>query len=361
MKIMEIISGAGVNGAIRHAAALAGELARRGHSVTVVCRRDAWVRGEVASAPVDVIESDLRRWPPQELWRIRAAVRSRQVEVIHTHQTGAHLFGVCLRGITRVPCLATAHARTRHWHWLLHDRIIAVSEAARVFLTARNFVPAHRIEVVPNFVDQVAFTETGSETRARLRALFGVGDTCQLIGFVGTLLPEKGWLELVRVLADVSMAAPTVRLLIVGYGTPEYRSLLACEAVRLGVAKRLIWTGERLDVPEVLSALDLFVSPSREETFGLSILEAMAAGLPVVATAVGGVPELVRDGTTGILVPLDDHDAMTRAIVALLGNAAQRKALGDTGRRRARSHFSPEVQLPRIEAALARTASSRRH
>lgn len=360
MRIIEIISGTGVDGASQHGLLLSRELARRGHAVTVVCRPDAWIRRELASVPVEVVESDLHRWPVDELWRIAGVARRKRIEVLHTHMSGAHIFGVLLRWLSGVPCVATAHAESRRWHWVLNDRVIAVSEATRRFLRTNTFVSRSRIEVIPNFVCPFRFATVPPETRAALRASFGIQPSTPLIGFVGRLFQGKGWHDLVRVFSRVLMAEPRTRLLVVGDGAANYRSALESEATRLGVAPQVIWAGPRFDIPEVLAALDVFVSPSPQEAFGLSVLEAMAAGLPVVAVAVGGLPELVCNGETGLLVPLGDDDAMLRAIVTLIRDENRRRRLGETGQRHAREYFSPEIQVPRIEAAFARTIRSRR-
>ena len=356
---MEIISGAGVNGAIQHGLQLTRELARRGHAVAVLCAPEGWLRRELASEPVEVVECDFHRWPLDEVRRIAVMARAKQLQVYHTHMTGAHTFGALLRWVSGIPCVATAHAFRRHWHWLLHRRIIAVSQATRTFLITRNFVPPSRIEVIPNFVDHRRFAGVGHDSRAHLRQALGIDETCPLIGFVGTVLPEKGWPDFVSVLAKVSAAEPAARLLVVGSVTPAYRGALEAQARELGVAQKIVWAGERADIPKVLSAVDIFVSLSRQETFGLSILEAMAAGIPVVATAVGGVPEVVRDGETGLLVPPEDRDAMAGAIVALLGDDHRRRQLGQSGQRDARERFAAELHVPRIEATLARAASRR--
>jgi len=105
MRILEIISGAFVNGSTQHGLLLTRELARRGHTVTVVCRPQSWIRGELTAEPVEVVESDLHRWPVDELWRIARIVRHKQIEVLHTHSSGAHTFGVLLRWLSGVPCV----------------------------------------------------------------------------------------------------------------------------------------------------------------------------------------------------------------------------------------------------------------
>src|SRR5208282_1359804 len=256
----------------------------------------------------------------------------------------------------------TAHAHNRHWHWMFNDRVIAVSEATRRFHTKYNWVSKHRIEVIHNFVDYSRFAAVTPESRVRMRASLKVDGPWPLIGFVGSVFVEKGWLDLVRVLSKVSVAVPTTRLLIVGDGPAEYRSTLESEAVRLGVSSQIIWSGRRFDIPELLSAIDLFVSASHQEAFQLSSLEAMAAGVAVVAAAVGGLPELVCDGETGVLVTPGDPDTMANVIVTLLLDENQRNRLGEAGRRRVRERFSPESQMPRVESAFARAiARSKRH
>ena len=350
---MEIVSGDGVNGAIVHCLLLTRELARRGHSVTVLCRPQSWIRSQLRSDPVEVVESDLHRGPLDELRRIAAIIRANQIELVHTHMTNAHVFGVLLHWMRAAPCVATAHAHNRQWHWRFNDRVIAVSEATRRFHTKCNRVSSHRIEVIHNFVDYSRFAAVTPETRARTRASLKVDGSWPLVGFIGSVFVEKGCLELVRVLAKVSLAVPNTRLLVVGDGPADYRSILESEAARLGVSSQIIWAGRRFDIPEVLSAIDLFVSASHDETFSLSSLEATAAGVAVVGAAVGGLPELVCEGETGVLVTPGDLDMMANAIVTLLFDENRRRRLGEAARRRARENFSPESQMPLVEKAFA--------
>jgi glycosyltransferase involved in cell wall biosynthesis len=355
MKLMEIVSGDGVNGAIVHCLLLTRELARRGHSVTVLCRPQSWIRRELRSDPVEVVESDLHIRPLDEVHRITAMVRAKRIELVHTHMTSAHIFGLHVRWMRGALSVATAHAHRRQWHWRLHDRIIAVSEATQRFHINHNMVSRNRIEVIHNFVDHRRFATVAPEARTQMRESFKIDGSWPVIGFVGSVFVEKGWLDLVRVFSKMSAAIPNARLLVVGDGPADYRSTLESEAARLGVSSRIIWAGRRFDIPEILSAMDLFVSPSHDEALPLTSLEAMAAGVAVVAAAVGGLPEVVCDGETGILVPPGDLDAMANAIAALLLDENRRKRLGEAGKRRAREHFSPDRQVPRLEQAFART------
>jgi glycosyltransferase involved in cell wall biosynthesis len=148
-------------------------------------------------------------------------------------------------------------------------------------------------------------------------------------------------------------------LLVVGGGSIAYRAAVEREAAHLGVDSMIIWSGQRTDVADIMSALDTFVQPSLEETFSLVTAEAMAAGLPVVATAVGGVPECVSAGETGVLVPPADAGALAGALIGLLRDAPLRRRLGEAARKRVQERFSPETQVPRIEAALSLAAQRR--
>jgi len=153
MRIMEIVSGAGVNRAVTHCLLLTRELARRGHGVTLVCRPGAWIARQVVVDPVDVIRSDLHRWPLDELRRIATLAQQRRIDVVHTHMSRAHSFGVLLRWASGLPCVATAQSRHVQLHWMFNDRVIAVSDTTRRFHRSYNLVRAHRIVTIPDFVD----------------------------------------------------------------------------------------------------------------------------------------------------------------------------------------------------------------
>jgi L-malate glycosyltransferase len=361
MNVMEIVSGAGINGAIVHCLLLTRELARRGHAVTLVCRPGAWIGTQLQGEPIEVIESDLHRWPPDELRRITAALRARRIEVVHTHMSRAHFFGVLLRWWSGVPCVATAHSRYFQLHWMFNDRVIAVSEATRRFHRLYNFVRPNRIEVIPNFVDHQRFANVGPEVRPAIRAALGIDDAVPLIGTVGQVTPEKGISHLVRAMAKVAEVIPEAQLLVVGDGPDTYLKQIKSAARQLGVASSIRWIGHRTDVPEVVAALDVFVLASLEENFSLATTEAMAAGLPVVATTVGGLSECVINGETGILVPPADSDALAAAIIALLRDPELRRRFGYAGRTRVQRLFCPDVLVPRIEASLASTAARSVH
>jgi len=356
MKIMEIVSGADVNGAVVHCLLLTRELAQRGHQVTLVCRPGAWIATQLRGAPIDIVESDLHRWPPDEVRRLAAVAHAQGIDVLHTHMSRAHFFGVLLRWLSGVPCVATAHSRHIQLHWMCNDRVIAVSEATGRFHRTCNLVRRTRLDVVHNFVDYGRFAAADEDTPTRMRVAFNIPAASPLIGSIGDVIPDKGLIHLVRALPKIRSALPATRLLVVGSSPTAYRAALEREADRLAVAAMIIWAGQRTDVADIMKALDVFVLPSLEENFPLVVAEAMAAGLPVVATAVGGVPECVSAGETGMLVPPADAPALADALIGLLCDAPLRHRFGQAAQQRVRQRFSPEVQVPRIEAALSLAA-----
>jgi glycosyltransferase involved in cell wall biosynthesis len=243
---------------------------------------------------------------------------------------------------------------------MFNDRVIAVSEATRRYQRLHNFVRGSRIETIHNFIDYPRLAAVPADARRRVRGSLAIAADTPLLGIIGNVILRKGLLYLVRALPAVLAAVPDARLLVVG-GEDQgvYASRVRAAAEQCGVAGAITWTGHRGDVDEVLAALDLYVLPSLEESLPLSVLEAMAAGLPVVASAVGGIPECVVAGDTGLLVPPGKSAPLAAAIVALLADPARRRCFGEAGRRRVAERFSAESQTPSIEAAFARVIRGR--
>jgi glycosyltransferase involved in cell wall biosynthesis len=193
--------------------------------------------------------------------------------------------------------------------------------------------PAEGIHVVPNGIDITRF-DLSSETRSRARGDLGVAAGDRLVLAVGRLSAEKGHAVLMRAFVELASDIADIRLIIAGDG--PVKAALAKEAGGLIGQGRIYLPGTRTDVPELLAAADMFVLPSLYEGFGLAALEAMAAGLPVIATNVGGVPELVRDGTDGILVAPGDVGELKESIAALLVDPERAAALAAAARIRSR-------------------------
>jgi glycosyltransferase involved in cell wall biosynthesis len=184
--------------------------------------------------------------------------------------------------------------------------------------------------------------------RADVRAELGVAPDAALIGAVGRLTADKGGQDvLIRAVGRVRETCPQVRLVMVGDGPlrPGLEQLTA----QLGLTGTVIFTGLRSDVPRLLGALDVFVLPSEREALPVAVLEAMAAGLPLVATRVGGIPEVVEDGATGFLVPPGDVAAMHCVLERLTGDPALAARLGAAGQAHVQAHFTVQQMVRQVE------------
>jgi glycosyltransferase involved in cell wall biosynthesis len=327
--------------------ALTRELVARQHQVTVVCRPDAWIAEQLAGEPVEIIRSDLHRWPTDELRRLSRIIRDRGIQLLHTHMTRAHTVGVLLRWATGRPCIASAHCRHLHPHWCLNDYVVANSEATRRFHCRWNLVAPRRIEVVPCLVDTDRFDRVPLAACAAFRRSLGVTWETPLFGIIGDVRRCKGHVYLVRALPEILARIPAARLLIVGNRVPGYAAQVQREAERLGVADRMLWQDYRDDIDVVTKSLDLCVSAALEEPLGLTVPEAMGAGRAVVATRVGGLPENVVDGQTGLLVPPADPHALGQAIIRLLADPPLRNRMGATAWHVVRRRYCTERALDR--------------
>jgi glycosyltransferase involved in cell wall biosynthesis len=216
---------------------------------------------------------------------------------------------------------------------------VAISTAIRDILLAFG-VPLERLRLVPSGVD---FARAPEGAGAAVRREFGVARGQPLVGNVGALVDHKGQRYLVEAAALVLRERPDARFAIVGEG--ELESDLKARAKALGLGDRLLFTGFRRDVPAILEALDLFVMSSHLEGLGTIVLDALAAGKPVVGTRAGGIPEIIEHESHGLLVPPRDAAALAAAILRVLADPALAARLASQGRARALEGFSADAMV----------------
>ena len=231
----------------------------------------------------------------------------------------------------------------------LADRVVAPSWAV-----ART-IPRRDVSVIPNGVDLERFQPDAQAVVVRDR--LGLAGPRPWIGTVGRLQPWKGHHRFLEVAAQLKARVPDARFLVVGgqvfTADPGYPADLQRQADRAGLAGAVHFAGHQADVGPWLAAMDVFVHCAEAEPFGRVVVEAMAAGRPVVAFADGGVPEIVADGETGRLVPAGDEAAMAAAVAALVADPDAARALGQAGRRRAEVRFGAPGHARAIEAVYA--------
>lgn len=303
--------------------------------------------------------------------RFATWLASGAVDLVHAHLAYATIWGGFAAGRAGIPCVATLHvlperppiwtregARQLLLASVLRRRaaaVVAVSEAVReAWIRTHRLDPA-RVVVVPNGIDVERFRPGGEEERRRVRERLGLPAGCPLVLTVCVLRPGKRVETLIDAAPEILAAVPEARFVVVGDG-PQ-RATLEARAAAAGLDGRLRLAGQREDVDLLLRGADVFVLPSEREALPTVLLEAMACGLPVVATATGGVPEVVREGREGCLVQVGDAPALGRAVVSLLPDAARRRALGAAGRRRVEWRYSTRVWVESLldvyERALA--------
>lgn len=274
--------------------------------------------------------------------RLAGLLARERYAMVHFHTARAHAMAAFLgashgakRVVTRrmdYPLRGGWYTRRLYNHEV--QAVVAISEGVRAALIASG-VDAARIVVVPSGVEADAFAVSPAQ-RAAARARYGLPDDAAVLVVVGALEARKGHAVLLAALARLR-AAP-VRVLCAGEGSQ--RDTLVAEATALGLGNVVRWLGRVDDVATVLAAADVAVMPSHHEGLGVAALEAMAAGVPVIASAVGGLPEAVVDGTTGMLVPPGDPGALATAITRVTGDDDLRRRLGAAGARRVREHFT---------------------
>ncbi|MBV9213967.1 MAG: glycosyltransferase [Actinobacteria bacterium] len=313
----------------------------------------------------------LGRQSTAEVWRWRPLVRvlrEEDVHVLHSHKFGSNVWAAAIAPAARVPVfLAHEHSWSyegrpvrrmldRHLIARSCDRLLAVSEADRRRMIAVEHIPPESIVVVPNGIDPLPPADG-----ARIRTELGLSPEDPVVGAVALLRREKGLELLVRAIAALVGDIPRLRVVVAGDG-PE-RAPLEALAAELGVAEHLRILGIRSDVPDVLAAIDVAVNCSVFEGTPLAILEYMDAALPIVATRVGGVPDILEDGRDGVLVESGDVSGFASSIANLLNDRERARSLGERARVRRREHYDLTATVRRIEGLyqdLVAAAGSRR-
>ncbi len=349
MKILQIISGFGVNGAIIQCLRLAVAQAQRGHEVTLVGRADSWIEQQLKGTGVRFKPSRLKRWPLHDLREMARWIDAEQIDIVHTHNTSAQIFGLMLKLLTKVPVVATAHHTKMHAYWALKDFVIANSDHTRQMELTWNRVRKQNVETVRALIDHAPIPPNSKELRQQWRAENGFSSTDKLIGIVGDVCPRKNHLLLLKALPEVLRKVPNAKVAVVGNRCPIYIKQVRSQVKRMGLKQEFRFVNFQDDIPAVMRAIDLLVACPTQEAFGLTPPEAMAAGKPVVATQVGGLMESVAHGVNGLLVPSNHAPALSRAIVQVLSDDQLAKQFGEAGQARFQEMFDNNRNVIRHE------------
>jgi glycosyltransferase involved in cell wall biosynthesis len=291
---------------------------------------------------------------PALILEARRVVREHGINVVQTHGYKSNVLGFFLHFFTRTPWIGFAHGYTDdNWKMRLYnrldrfvlrcaDRIVTVSDSMRALLITHG-VERDRIRLIYNAIDMP--DSQRQLDRTALKQAHGIASGRRVIGVIGRLNPEKGQRVFLNALRQVVATCPDVAALIVGEG--QDREALERYAYAHGLSGNVIFTGYLENVLDYYGILDLLVVPSLSEGLPNAVLEAMSFGVPVLATRVGGIPEIIGDGN-GVLVEPDDPQALADRIVELLSNEPLRMSIAATGRNSLYPRFDPDHRARQI-------------
>jgi len=367
-RILYLASTKSQGGIERHSVDLAEALREQGADLQYACPSgsylEAWCRERgIPTLPFHIRNSgDLGA-----AFRLAGLIRKQGIDIVHAHSRRdyvATVLGVALacRRTKLIlhahmirPLGSPPHLSGKFFAWGA-DVVIAVSEAVRDRLMREHDLPPEFVRLIYNGITLADFASPGLQEallqREKTRRQWEIPEKAPVLGMVGRL-DAKGQSALLEVMPALCSQHPKLRLVLIGSeGQPGDNQKLTARAEAGGFADRMLLLGPRGDVAALLPTLDILVHLPHDESFGLALAEAMAAGLPTVATGIGGCREVVRDGVTGLLVPPDDPDSLIKALLSLLNleeGAARRVNMGRNGRRVVEEEFTRERQVTLLQ------------
>ncbi|HNW93050.1 MAG TPA: glycosyltransferase [bacterium] len=365
LRVLEVQGTSGYGGSEIHTAQIAAALQTDPRfAVHVVISPGGPISAEMRALGIAVTELPLRsKFSLATQQQLFGIARDFRPDLIHTHIRNADWHGgIVARRLgcrwvstihdrVNMDCLSRRHhgpAAFVYRHLLMHaDALLATAHNLAADTAVQLGCAPERIHVV--FNGSAAIPKHPDQ-----RAQFGIAAGIPIIGMIARLSPEKGHAWLLRALTQLPRELPW-RLLLAGDGS--LRQALQQQAHDAGLGERILWLGYRRDIPELLHCLDMLVAPSYREGFGRSVTEALAAGVPVIASQAGGLPEIIEHNRSGLLVPVGDDAALAAALHRLLADPALRARLAAAGHARWREQFTVERFQRETLAALARAVA----
>jgi glycosyltransferase involved in cell wall biosynthesis len=342
MRVLHVEGGNNLYGGARQVLYLLEGLQARGVENLLACRRGSDISraaepfARVCAMPM---AGDMDPFLAARLYRL---IRGVQPDIVHLHsRIGADVMGGIAARLAGVPVVHSRRQDNPENPWMvalkyrLHDRVIAISQGIAQVLLSEG-LPDGKLRCVRSAVDARPFRQPRDD--GWFRAEFGLPEGTLAIGVVAQLIGRKGHRFLLQAMPDLLRQFPTLHAIFLGKGPREAE--LRETIQRLGLAGRVHLAGFRDDLPRLLPCLDILVHPALMEGLGVSLLQAAGAGVPIVASRAGGIPEAVRDGVNGFLVPPGDVEAIGRAISRLLGDPALARRMGEAGRELVQREFS---------------------
>ena len=354
-RVLHLVDTLNVGGTETQMAQTALRLHSAGHRVTIGClRAEGPLLKVLQQAGIPVLEFRKQKTllslsGIRQLLRLSIFLRRKRFHVLHAHDLWANLLGVPAARLAGTPIIISSRRYLADLEWYkpwrnkviraiyrLSTHVVVNSNSVRETLVRADHLTAKKIRVIYNGVDVDRYADVRQD---RKRLLPGIGSRCKLIAVVANMYsPVKGHDHLISAASVVCRALPETIFLLIGDG--KERPKLEQRVREAGLEKNVLFLGHRQDIPELLACCYLSVLPSEAEAMPNAVLETMAAGLPVVATAVGGTVEVIESGVTGLLVPPRNPQALAAAILRVLHDPHLAMNLGRAGQERMRTHFS---------------------
>jgi len=354
MRVLQIISSSATSGAEKHVLSLSQLLTANGHTVEVVCPGGGWLGQQCRLHGIVVHENDMKGagW-----FRTTGLVMNRfrkgHFDIAHTHLTRATYFGAIAGTLCGRPSVATVHIANHDQIYKRmargRNRLVAVSNFVRGMLHGRG-IPDRYIDTVYNGTD---FTEIEAHDPLSVREEFRIDPNRRLVGLVGRVCREKGHLMMIEAMRDVLKEHPQTHVMFVGRLEQHFAEEFNDAVASAGIANHLTMTGVRHDVPRLLDSFEFTTMPSHQETFGIAAIEAAARRKAVVASRIGGLPEVVRHQQTGLLIDLRPQE-LSEAINYLIEHDEERAQMGALGRVMVEQKFTLRHMVNRLENVYER-------
>jgi glycosyltransferase involved in cell wall biosynthesis len=377
-RVLYLVDTLNVGGTETQVAHVAQRLRSRSHDVVVGCLRaegsllEVLRRGNVPIVEFRKGKTLLSLNGLYQLFRLAHFLRRGRFHAIHSHDLWSNLLGIPAAWLARIPIIISSRRYLADLEWYtpwrsalmrviyrLSTHVTVNSRSVRDLLARRDSLSPEKIQVLNNAVDVDRFATAQGD---REHLFPGTGSHSKLIAVVANMYSRvKGHTYLISAASTVCRDIPEAIFVLIGDG--KERPNLEQQVRQAGLEKNFLFLGSRGDVPELLACCDLFVLPSEAEALPNALLEAMAAGLPVVGTRVGGIPEIIGNGVDGLIVPAKDPHALAEAILRILQNPRFAKQLSQAGQEMVRAHFDFDRLLAELEQLYtpAQTMQQRFH
>ena len=355
MRILEITDAKGWSGGAQQALFLSRGLKEKGHDVILACWNDSEIKKRAIDERIPVATVKMRQeYDVFAILELKRIIEKHKIDIVHAHHPKAHSLGLAASVLSKVPVFLFTRRvvfpiRKSLFSQIKYkskriDKIIAVSKGVKTILVEYGI--AHkRIEVIYSSTDLARFNSKINP--GKIKEEFNIPDDFSVVGLIGNFSYYKGHTFFLEAIPLILKQIPKTKFILAGRDTDkeELKNLV----VKLGISQNTILAGFRRDVPEILAVTDLTVNTSLQEGFAGTIRESLAMAKPVVATNIGGNPEMVLNNKNGLLIPPKDAGALAEGVIKLLSNKEILRKLGEEGCRLVKEKFSVETMVTRTE------------